>query len=221
MEPRYQTEGDRPAKGEITPLMVIRGGYILLKDPLNRKPITAGYLALLAGKLIAWWYMITFVIGGLYSLVMFEPNSAGRLGRDARVSKYIFTAQREFYLKNGRFAENQQELNLPKKIFNDGDRSIVKNIDNQLSVNLSLSADSSDGRWYLGTIGIDRKMPIDKSNFQIFACKFIHKGIVQLPSDVQLQQMSKTNKCPVGTKNIQSKFGLMYLPTDENLHPAN
>lgn len=217
----YQRDGDPPAKGEITPLMVIRGGYILLKDPLNRKPITAGYLALLAIKLITWWYIISFMVGFFYFLVIFETDRAGRLGRDARVSKYIFAAQREFYLKNGRFAENQQELKLSDKFFNDLDRSIIKNIDNQLSVNIALSADASDGRWYLGTIGIDRKMPIDKSNFQIFACKFINKGIVQLPSDAQLQQMSKNKKCPVGTENIQSKFGLMYLPTDENLHPSN
>jgi hypothetical protein len=214
MEPRYQREEDRPTKGEITPLMVIRGGYILLKDPLNRKPITTGYLALLAIKLITWWYIISFVVGFLYFLVIFDTDREGRLGRDARVLKYIFAGQREFHLKNGRFADNQQELNLPAKIFNDRDRSIIKNIDNQLSVNIALSDDSSDGRWYLGTIGIDRKMPVAKSNFQIFACKFINKGIVQLPSDVQLQQMSKNKKCPVGTENIQSKFGVMYLPTD-------
>jgi hypothetical protein len=214
MEPIYQRDGDPPAKGEITPLMVIRGGYILLKDPLNRKPITAGYLALLAIKLITWWYIVSFAIGALYYVVIFDPDRAGRLGRDARVSKYIFAGQREFYLKNGRFADNQQELNFSTKLFKDRDRSIIKNIDNQLSVNIALSADSSDGRWYLGTIGIDRKMPVAKSNFQIFACKFINKGIVQLPSDVQLQQMSKNKKCPVGTENIQSKFGIMYLPTD-------
>jgi hypothetical protein len=214
MEPIYQRDGDPPAKGEITPLMVIRGGYILLKDPLNRKPITAGYLALLAIKLITWWYIVSFAIGALYYVVIFDPDRAGRLGRDARVSKYIFAGQREFYLKNGRFADNQQELNFSTKLFKDRDRSIIKNIDNQLSVNMALSADSSDGRWYLGTIGIDRKMPVAKSNFQIFACKFINKGIVQLPSDVQLQQMSKNKKCPVGTENIQSKFGIMYLPTD-------
>jgi hypothetical protein len=214
MEPIYQRDGDPPAKGEITPLMVIRGGYILLKDPLNRKPITAGYLALLAIKLITWWYIVSFAIGALYYVVIFDPDRAGRLGRDARVSKYIFAGQREFYLKNGRFADNQQELNFSTRLFKDRDRSIIKNIDNQLSVNMALSADSSDGRWYLGTIGIDRKMPVAKSNFQIFACKFINKGIVQLPSDVQLQQMSKNKKCPVGTENIQSKFGIMYLPTD-------
>jgi hypothetical protein len=221
MEPKYQTEGDPSANDAITPLMVIRGGYILLKDPLNRKPITAGYLGLLAIKLITWWYITSFTIGVLYSLVTVEPKRVGRLGRDARVSKYIFAAQKKFYLKNGRFAEDRQELNVPAKIFNDRDRSIIKNIDNQLSVNIALSADSSDERWYLGTIGIDRQVPLVKSNFQIFACKFINKGIVRLPSDVQLKQMSTNKKCPVGTENIQNSFGIIYLPTDENIQPSN
>jgi hypothetical protein len=210
MEPKYQIDRKPPSKNEPNLIMVIRGGYILSKDPLNRKPITIKYLATLTIKLIFSGWIGYFAIWFVYSFAMFEPDSAGRLSRDGRVSRDIFYAQEEFFRANEKFAENQNQLNLPEKNLYDSDRAILKNINNQLSVVMSLTSNSSDGKWHIGTISVRKNSSNNQSELKIFFCRFINKGIVQIPTDAQLEKFSEDGKCPVGTEKIDNRFGTMY-----------
>jgi hypothetical protein len=100
MRLKNQDNREPPTRNEPNLIMVIRGGYILSKDPLNRKPITIKYLAMLAIKLICGWYIGYFLIWFSYSFFMFEPDSAGRLYRDGRLSENILFSQAEFYREN-------------------------------------------------------------------------------------------------------------------------
>jgi hypothetical protein len=210
MRLKNQDNREPSTRNEPNLIMVIRGGYILLKDPLNRKPITIKYLAMLAVKLIINCSIGSFVLLFLYSILMFEPDSAGRLGRDGRVARNILFAQEQFYRENRKFADNQNQLSLSKDILRNSDQAILKNISNQLSVVMSFTSGSSDGKWHIGTISVDKNPSRDRSEFKIYSCRFIQEGIVQIPNDSQLKQLAEDGKCPTGTENIDNRFGTMY-----------
>jgi hypothetical protein len=106
--------------------------------------------------------------------------------------------------------ENQNQLNLSKGTLRDSDRVILKNISNQLSVVMSFKSGSSDDKWHIGTISINKNPSRDQSEVKISPCRFIQKGIVQIPSELQLMQLAEDGKCPVGTQKIDSRFGTMY-----------
>jgi hypothetical protein len=207
MRLKNQDNRELPTRNEPTLIMVIRGGYILSKDPLNRKPITIKYLGNLAIKLIINCSILSFILLFLYSILMFEPDSAGRLGRDGKVSRHFFQSQVLFYKENGKLAENQEQLSLDKQFLNSSDRALIKNINSNLSVIMSLVANSSDGKWHIGTIAVEKNPSRDRPELRIFYCRFINKGIVQIPDDVQLKQLSENGRCPMGTQKIDSKFG--------------
>jgi hypothetical protein len=210
MRLKHQDNQNPPTKNEPNVIMVIRGGYILSKDPLNRKPITIKYLAAIAVKLIINCSIISFVLFFLYSILMFEPDSAGRLSREGRAAQHVFGLQTVFYKENGKFAEDQQQLNLSDKFLNSSDRVLIKNVNNNLSIVMSLTANSSDGKWHIGTISFEKNPSRERPEFRISSCRFIQKGIVQIPNDTQLIQLSESGKCPMGTQNIENKFGTMY-----------
>jgi hypothetical protein len=210
MRIKRQDNREPPTRNEPNLIMVIRGGYILSKDPLNRKPITIKYLAMLAVKLICGWYIGSFVIWFSYSFFMFESDSAGRLYRDGRLSINILVAQAKFYRENRKFAESQNQLNLSKGNLHDSDRIILKNINNQLSVVMSFKVGSSDEKWHIATISINKNLSRDQPEFKIYPCRFIQKGIVQMPSDDGLRKLSEDGKCPMGTEKIDDRFGTMY-----------
>ena len=210
MRLKHQDNRESSTRNEPNLIMVIRGGYILSKDPLNRKPITIKYLVALAVKLIINFSIISFVLLFFYSALMFEPDSAGRLGRDGRVSRNILFAQEQFYRENEKFADNQNQLILSKDILYNSDQAILKNIGNHLSVVMSFNSGSSDGKWHIGTISISKNPSRDRSEFKIHPCRFIQKGIIKIPNDSELKQLSEDGKCPIGTEKIDNRFGTMY-----------
>jgi hypothetical protein len=112
-----------------------------------------------------------------------------------------------FYKENGKLAENQKQLSLDKQFLNTSDRALIKNINSNLSVIMSLVANSSDGKWHIGTIAVEKNPSRDRPDLRIFYCKFINEGIVQIPDDTQLNQLSENGRCPIGTQKIDSKFG--------------
>jgi hypothetical protein len=210
MRLKNQDNREPPTMNEPNLIMVIRGGYILSKDPLNRKPITIHYLGGLVVKLIISCSILSFVSLFLYSILMFEPDSAGRLGRDGKISRHFFQQQVLFYKQNGKLAENQEQLSLNKQFLNSSDRALIKNINSNLSVVMSLVANSSDGKWHIGTIVVEKNPSRDRPELRIFSCRFINEGVVQIPDDVQIKQLSENGRCPMGTQKMDNKFGNAY-----------